>query len=74
MLTRLIQREPDVPVYYVLRGEGFLARGQHAQARADFEIAQRLAQALAAQSDWGYLYQAYGDRAVVGLRCCGSDD
>ncbi len=74
VLTRLIQREPETPVYYVLRGEEFLARGHIAQARADFETAQRLAETLAAQSDWGYLYQAYGDRAAAGLRCCGADD
>lgn len=74
ILTRLIQREPDEPVHYVLRGEEWLAHGEIARACADFAIARRLADARAAQSDWGYLYQAYSDRAMIGLRCCGVDD
>jgi hypothetical protein len=71
-LTRLIQREPDVPVHYLLRGEEWLMLGELAYARADFERAHALAAAQLVESDWGYLLQAYLDRAEVGLRRCGA--
>ncbi|MCD4686432.1 MAG: hypothetical protein K8S97_10900 [Anaerolineae bacterium] len=71
-LTRLIQREPDIPVHYLLRGEEWLVLGDLARARADFEQAQALATALLIESDWGYVLQAYLDRAEAGLRCCGA--
>ncbi len=74
LFVRLIEREPDNLVYYLLRGEEWLAYGQVAAARADFEAARRLAAAQMAQSGWGYLHQAYIDRAEAGLRCCGVEN
>lgn len=73
-LTRKIQREPDVPVHYVLRGEEWLMLGELAFARADFEQAHALAAAQVIECDWGYLLQAYLDRADVGLRRCEAGD
>lgn len=74
VFVRLIEREPDNAAYYLLRGEEWLAYGRLAAARADFETARRLAAEQMAQRDWGYLYQAYIDRADAGLRCCGVEN
>jgi len=70
LLSRLIESCPAHPVHYLLRGEEWLACGQPERARDDFVRARALAIQLFAQSDWGYLYQAYVDRAEAGLREC----
>lgn len=73
VLTRLIEREPDVPLHYVLRGETWLMYGYLDHAREDFLAARRLAVDVATASGWGYLAQAYVDRAEAGLRRCSVD-
>lgn len=70
LLTRLIENDPAHPVHYLLRGEEWLACGRPDRARADFLRAKALAAVLFAQSAWGYVYQAYVDRAEAGLREC----
>ena len=72
LLSRAIGKHPDAPVNYLLRGEAWLALDQTDRARADFETARRLAEGLLTQSAWGYIYQAYIDRADAGLRSVGS--
>ncbi len=71
LLTRAIEAEPDAPVNYLLRGEEWLICGETEQARADFEVARTLAEQGLRQSEWGYIFQAYIDRAAAGLRRCG---
>jgi len=75
-LSRLIEMDPEAPVYYLLRGEEWLICGQFELARADFEAARTRAERLLSQSAWGYIYQSYIDRAEAGLRQCvtGADD
>lgn len=71
-LNRAIQADPGAPVHYLLRGEEWLSCGEVARARSDFETVLDRVTALLDQSDWGYIYQAYIDRALVGLRRCGA--
>ncbi len=70
LLTRAVQREPDAAVHYLLRGEEWLLRGEFARAQADLERARALAARDLARSDWGYIDQAYQDRAEAALRQC----
>lgn len=70
LLTRMIEHAPQSPIHYLLRGEEWLAQGDFAAACADLDRARQLAQAQAQASAWGYLYQSYADRAIVGLRQC----
>ncbi len=70
LLGHAIQRDPQAAVHYLLRGEEWLLRGELARARADFLRAQTLAARDLARSDWGYINQAYSDRAEAGLRQC----
>jgi hypothetical protein len=69
-LTRLVQDDPEAPVHYLLRAEEWLVCGRWADARADFEAALTLSEKLLIKSAWGYIYQAYIDRAEAGLRRC----
>lgn len=69
-LTRLIALNPASPVHYLLRGEEWLACGRDDLARQDFEAARSLALRDLDISAWGYLSQAYIDRADAGLRQC----
>jgi hypothetical protein len=69
--TRAIEVWPDAPVNYLLRGEEWLAVGRPGDARADFETARALAEQAAPDSAWGYVFEAYIDRADAGLRQCG---
>lgn len=58
-----IDRYPDAPVNYLLRGEYWLEQGDFQQAQADFiKVCDLAAQALET-SDWGYITQSYLDRA-----------
>jgi len=70
LLTHLIESAPTAPVHYLLRGEEWLVCGQWDRARQDFETARAQAERLLAESIWGYVYQAYIDRAETGLRQC----
>ena len=70
-LTVAIEDAPNAPGNYVLRGEAWLACGEIGRARADFEAALMHATEVLQTSEWGYLVQAYYDRAVVGLQHCG---
>ncbi len=71
MLSWLIDADPDAPVNYLLRGEEWLACGQLHNARKDFARVRALAAQAYQGSAWGYIYQAYLDRADAGLRQCG---
>jgi tetratricopeptide (TPR) repeat protein len=70
MFTRAVEAYPDAPVNYLLRGEEWLAIGRLDDARADFVAARALAEKQATDSAWGYVFQAYVDRADAGLRQC----
>ena len=70
VLSYAIRRDPQAAVHYVLRGEEWLLRGEFGRARADFLRAQELAAQDLVRSDWGYIEQAYHDRAEAGLRQC----
>jgi Tfp pilus assembly protein PilF len=69
-LTQAIEDDPNAPVHYVLRGEIWLEQGDLEMARRDFVAAQILTDHLLHESGWGYVYQAYLDRADAGLRQC----
>ncbi len=69
-LTQAIERHPDAPVNYVLRGEVLLDGGDDELAAEDFEKALTLAEPGAETANWGYLNRALADRAREGLRQC----
>lgn len=66
-LSRAIERHPESPANYVVRGELFLEIGQQARAAEDFQMALVLAEAQFANDDWGLVSQALQDRALAGL-------
>ena len=68
VLTEAIERHPDSPVNYVLRGEALLEGGDHDLAADDFVKALELAEPRAETANWGYLGRALADRARDGLR------
>ncbi len=70
LLNETIQQRPDEPVNYLLRAEARLRAGDRRQAAEDFVTARELAARRYAQSAWGYLDQAYCDRAQAGLAAC----
>jgi len=70
LLTETIGQRPEEPVNYLLRGEAWLRAGDRRRAVDDFVIARDLAAQRFAQSAWGYLDQAYFDRAQIGLAAC----
>ncbi len=67
-LTRAIERQPESPANYVIRGEVYEEIGERARAEEDFRTALKLAEAQFADDDWGMVSQALQDRAVAGLR------
>ena len=67
-LTQAIERYPNTPTNYVLRGEVYLALNQHTLAGADFNRALTLAEAHVDELPWGYATAAFVDRAQNGLR------
>jgi hypothetical protein len=69
-LTAAIRRYPHEPANYLLRGEERLAQGLIEAAAEDFQAVLVYAEPLLASSAWGYIYQAYLDRATAGLRQC----
>ncbi len=68
LLSKKIEKLPDAPVNFVLRGELYLAAGETEKAAADFQKAITLAEQLDPELDWGYINTAYIDRAIKGLR------
>jgi hypothetical protein len=68
LLNRAIERQPEAPSNYVMRGELLLARGDYEGARDDFEMAIELAETRAETANWGYINRALVDRAREGLR------
>ncbi|MBN1201135.1 MAG: hypothetical protein JXJ20_04695 [Anaerolineae bacterium] len=70
LLTHAIRSRPGAPVNYLLRGEEWLLAGDLGRARADFVAAKTRAIRLLKDSAWGYIYQAYVDRAEAGLSQC----
>jgi hypothetical protein len=67
-LTRKIERYPDYPVNYVLRGELLIEIGNPAKALEDFRKAIALSEQHDPDLDWGYLNSAFLDRAHRGVR------
>ena len=68
ILSESIERYPEAPSNYVIRGEALLDEGQNEWAAHDFTAALQLAEAQAQAANWGYIYQALYDRAQEGLR------
>ncbi len=69
-LTRAIEKYPDAPANYVLRGEAILEVGDYELAARDFRKGLELADAQAETANWGFVYRALADRAREGLRYC----
>lgn len=69
LLTAAIDRHPDAPVNYVLRGEALREAGDLVAAVEDFLMALRLAEGR--ETTWEFLNRAFLDRARQGLRRCG---
>lgn len=67
-LTRAIERHPNAPSIYVLRGEMRLKLGRYADAEMDFRRALDLAAAQVESQDWGVVAQVAQDRALAGLK------
>lgn len=67
-LTHAIQRYPETPTNYVLRGELYMEMSRYDAAYTDFETALELAQVGFQDSRWGVLSQAMQDRALRGRR------
>lgn len=70
LLNRAIERYPDAPSNYVMRGELLLASSDIEGARHDFEMAIELAETRAESANWGYINRALVDRARERLRQC----
>jgi hypothetical protein len=66
-LSLTIEKYPDTPANYVLRGEIYLDVNEHELAAADFQRALELATAQFEASDWGGIAQVMRDRAEAGL-------
>jgi len=64
ILNIAVDREPEAPANYLLRGEYWLEQGKMEQARQDLTTAKTLAEAQREAQDWGYAYQSYADRAA----------
>jgi tetratricopeptide (TPR) repeat protein len=66
-LSLAIEKYPETPVNYVLRGELYLDVKEYELAAADFQRALELAAAQFEASDWGGIAQVMRDRAAAGL-------
>ena len=67
-LNALIDRHPDAPANYVLRGELYLKAGRVHEAILDFERALEIASADLETRDWAVVAQVIENRARVGLQ------
>lgn len=67
-LGQAIERSPNVPANYVLRGELYLTLKRYADAEMDFRRALDLAAAQVESQDWGVVAQVMQDRALAGLK------
>lgn len=67
-LEMAIQKSPESPVNYFLRGEMYLELGIIEAAREDFETAIRLAERAQASASWEFIFQSYQDRAAIALQ------
>ncbi len=66
-LSLAIEKYPETPANFVLRGELYLDVKEYELAAADFQRALELAAAQFEASDWGGIAQVMRDRAEVGL-------
>jgi len=66
-LSLTIEKYPDTPANYVLRGELYLDVNEYELAAADFQRALELASTQFEASDWGGIAQVMRDRAEAGL-------
>ncbi len=67
-LGEAIERSPNIPANYVLRGELYLTLKRYADAEMDFRRALDLAAAQVESQDWGVVAQVMQDRALAGLK------
>ena len=67
-LSDKIEEAPDDMTHLVLRGELSLERGEFERAKADFEVAIELAEALDNAKGWLVVEQVMRDRALYGLK------
>ena len=67
-LDLAIQRHPEAPVNYLLRGEFWMEAGKTDLAEQDLMTARALALEALEDADWGYIYQSYIDRAETLLQ------
>ena len=68
-LTQAIERYPQSPVNYVLRGEAHWDEGHGLEALRDFQAALKLAESR--DTTWEFVNRSILDRARQGLRRCG---
>ncbi len=66
-LDYAIERYPEAPANYVLRGELYLQHARYDAAAFDFKEALRLCEAELEQNAWGVVAQTLRDRALTGL-------
>ena len=66
-LTAQIERYPNTPVNFIIRGEVYLAHGQADAASIDFQRALDLAESRVDTLPWGYVNAGLIDRAREGL-------
>lgn len=66
-LSDKIEALPESITHYVLRGELFIERGEYERAKADFEAAAGIAEAVDPNESWGLLEQVMRDRALQGI-------
>lgn len=67
-LNLAIERHPQAPINYLLRGELFSEQNYNHLAAQDFQKALELAQEQYQHSQWGIAEQAIIDRAIIGLQ------
>lgn len=67
-LSQAVQRYPDNPTNYVLRGELYMELGRYEAAHADFTHALACARVAVQEHRWGFVSQAMQDRALRGKR------
>ncbi len=67
-LSAAVDEAPESLTRRVLRGELYLERGEMARAKADFQAALALSEAMDGAKSWLIVEQVMRDRALRGLR------
>ncbi|CAG0975054.1 hypothetical protein ANRL4_01513 [Anaerolineae bacterium] len=68
LLTEAIEKYPDAPANYVLRGEALIEAGDDQAAVDDFRNALKIIKGAVESQNWGYIYPMLAERARAGLR------